>query len=72
MVSVLVVGEGSALFILASSLCKAEVSAEGLPAGPTEHKETITNGAHVQLFYSIQKTCETKQGCLQNKYALSL
>lgn len=66
MASVLGVGEGS-LFILASSLCIAEASAEGLPAGPTQHKETITNGAQVQLCYSIQKTCETQQACLLNK-----
>lgn len=40
MVSVLGAGESSALFMLASSLCMAEASAEGLPAGPTEHKDT--------------------------------
>lgn len=32
MVSVLGAGESSALFMLASSLCMAEASAEGLPA----------------------------------------
>lgn len=40
MVSVLGAGESSALFMLASSLCMAQASAEGLPAGPTEHKDT--------------------------------
>lgn len=40
MVSVLGAGEASTLFMLASSLCIAQASAEGLPAGPTEHKDT--------------------------------
>jgi len=40
MVSVLGVGEASALFMLASSLCIAQASAEGLPAGPKEHKDS--------------------------------
>lgn len=70
MASVLGVGEGSALFILASSLCIAEASAEGLPAGPTQHKETITNGAQVQLCYSIQKARETQQARLPSKCTL--
>lgn len=60
MLSVLGAGEASALFMLASSLCIAQASAEGLPAGPTEHKDTNHKGeTKVQLCYSIQKPCDT-------------
>lgn len=47
MVSVLGAGEVSALFMLASSLCIAEASTEGLPAAPTKHKDTNHTGAAV-------------------------
>lgn len=62
MVSVLGAGEGSALFMLASSLCMAEASAEGLPAAPTEHKDTYhkqCTGAAV-LHYTL-KACDIQQ-----------
>ncbi len=58
MVSVLGAGESSALFMLASSLCMAEASAEGLPAGPIEHKDKSQT---VHRCSTIQKACDTKQ-----------
>lgn len=65
MAHVLGEGEGSALFILASSLCIAEASAELLPAGPTQQQKNnhkCCTGAAVLQY--------TKQACLPNKFTL--